>query len=55
MTVSASNNGVMCQRCHKPVRLERTERVAEEFSIACPHCGFRGIYRIKDIKPLGEN
>ena len=52
MAASGPNNGVICRRCHKPVRLERTERVAEEFSVACPHCGFRGIYQIKDIKPV---
>ena len=52
MPAAGPTNGVICQRCHKPIRLERTDRVAEEFSVACPHCGWRGIYRIKDIKPL---
>jgi DNA-directed RNA polymerase subunit RPC12/RpoP len=52
MAASGPNNGVICRRCHKAIRLERTERVAEEFSVACPHCGLRVIYRIKDIKPM---
>lgn len=52
MNSAGPTNGVICRRCQKPIRLERTERVAEEFSVACPHCGFRGIYLIKDIKPV---
>jgi DNA-directed RNA polymerase subunit RPC12/RpoP len=52
MNSGGPTNGVICRRCQKAIRLERTERVAEEFSVACPHCGFRGIYLIKDIKPL---
>jgi DNA-directed RNA polymerase subunit RPC12/RpoP len=54
MSASGSTNGVVCQRCRKPIKLERTDRVAEEFSIACPHCGLRTMYRIKDIKPIGD-
>jgi DNA-directed RNA polymerase subunit RPC12/RpoP len=54
MATTGSANGVACQRCRKPVKLERSERVAEEFCVACPHCGFRGFYRIKDIKPLND-
>jgi DNA-directed RNA polymerase subunit RPC12/RpoP len=54
MIAAGPSNGVVCQRCRKPIKLERTERVAEEFSLACPHCSFRGIYRVKDIKPLGN-
>ena len=51
MPVAGPTNGVICQRCRKPIKLERTDRVAEEFSVACPHCGLRAIYQIKDIKP----
>jgi DNA-directed RNA polymerase subunit RPC12/RpoP len=54
MTASGPSNGVVCQRCRKPIKLERTDRLAEEFSVACPHCGFRSIYRVKDIKPVQE-
>jgi DNA-directed RNA polymerase subunit RPC12/RpoP len=54
MTATGPSNGVICRRCRKAIRLERTERVAEEFSVACPHCGNRDIYKIKDIKPLNE-
>jgi DNA-directed RNA polymerase subunit RPC12/RpoP len=49
---SGPTNGVVCQRCRQPIKLEHTDRIAEEFSVACPHCHFRGIYRVKDIKPL---
>jgi DNA-directed RNA polymerase subunit RPC12/RpoP len=51
---TSPTNGVVCQRCRKPIKLAHAERVAEEFSVACPHCGFRTMYRIKDIKPLQE-
>ena len=54
MSASGPQNGVVCQRCRKPIKLERTDRLAEEFSVACPHCGFRSIYRVKDIKPVQE-
>ena len=54
MNAIGPNNGVVCLRCQKPIRLERTERLSEEFSVACPHCGFRGIYLIRDIKPLAD-
>ena len=54
MNLPGHNNGVTCQRCQRPIRLERTERLAEEFSVACPHCGFRGIYLIRDIKPVTD-
>jgi DNA-directed RNA polymerase subunit RPC12/RpoP len=52
--MAGPSNGVVCQRCHKPIKLEHAERVAQEFSVACPHCGFRTMYQIKDIKPLQE-
>lgn len=55
MPAAVSANIITCQRCRKPIRLERTDHVAEEFSVACPHCGLRAIYRIKDIKPLSES
>jgi len=55
MTLSGPSNGVVCRRCRKPIKLERTDRVAEEFSVACPHCGMRAIYRDKDIKPLAHS
>jgi len=35
-------------------QVERAESVAEEFAVPCPKCGYRGIYRIKDIKTLIE-
>jgi DNA-directed RNA polymerase subunit RPC12/RpoP len=54
MAASGPSNGVVCQRCRKPIKLERTDSVAEEFSVACPHCGLRAMYRIKDIKPLQD-
>jgi DNA-directed RNA polymerase subunit RPC12/RpoP len=44
--------GVICARCNTPVALIAPEKVAEEFSVACPKCGHRGLYRIKDIKTL---
>ena len=54
MTASNPGNGVVCQRCRKPIKLERSDRLAEEFSVACPHCGLRSIYRVKDVKPVHE-
>ena len=44
--------GVVCKRCHAPIVLTAPEKVAEEFSVACPKCGQRGLFRIKDIKTL---
>ena len=54
MSDFGSSNGVVCQRCRNPIKLERTDRLAEEFSVACPHCGFRTMYRMKDVKPVNE-
>jgi DNA-directed RNA polymerase subunit RPC12/RpoP len=54
MNPISSTNGVTCRRCQRPIRLQRTERLAEEFSIPCPHCGFRGIYLIREIKPVTD-
>jgi DNA-directed RNA polymerase subunit RPC12/RpoP len=44
--------GVICRKCTTPIRVETVERVSDEFSVACPKCGFRGFYRIKDIKTI---
>jgi len=52
MAPISPSTGVTCKRCKTPIRVEKAERVAEEFSVACPHCGFRGFYQIKDLKPL---
>jgi DNA-directed RNA polymerase subunit RPC12/RpoP len=52
MAPNSQSNGVVCTRCKTPIRIEKAERVAEEFSVACPHCGFRAFYHIKDIRPL---
>ncbi len=52
MAGNTQNTGVVCKRCAAPVAVSTPEKVAEEFSVACPKCGFRGIYRIKDIKTL---
>jgi DNA-directed RNA polymerase subunit RPC12/RpoP len=54
MPLSASAIGVICKRCRKPIKLDHTDRVAEEFSVACPHCGHRTFYHDREIKPLGE-
>jgi DNA-directed RNA polymerase subunit RPC12/RpoP len=54
MPLSASAIGVICKRCRKPIKLDHTDRVAEEFSVACPHCGHRAFYQDREIKPLGE-
>jgi DNA-directed RNA polymerase subunit RPC12/RpoP len=48
--MAPSNTVVICKRCSTPVRVEKAESVAEEFAVPCPKCGYRGIYRIKDIK-----
>jgi DNA-directed RNA polymerase subunit RPC12/RpoP len=52
MAMNSQSIGVTCKRCKTPIRVEKTDRVAEEFSVACPHCGLRGFYQTKDIKPL---
>jgi DNA-directed RNA polymerase subunit RPC12/RpoP len=52
MAGNTQNIGVVCKRCNAPVVLITPEKVAEEFSVACPKCGYRGLYRIKDIKTL---
>ncbi|MDI3468251.1 MAG: hypothetical protein OJF62_000314 [Pseudolabrys sp.] len=53
MPMSGPTNGVVCKRCKQPIKLDHTDRLAEEFSLACPHCGHRTFYRDKEIKPLG--
>jgi hypothetical protein len=35
-----------------PIAVSTPEKVAEEFTVACPKCGQRGFYRVKDIKML---
>jgi RNase P subunit RPR2 len=52
MAQTIRNAGVICKRCETPIRVETVERVPEEFSVACPKCGFRGFYLIKDIKTM---
>lgn len=52
MAANTQKIGVICTRCHAPVVLIAPEKVAEEFSVACAKCGYRGLYRIKDIKTL---
>ena len=53
MADSRETTGVICKHCAKPVVVAAPEKVAEEFSVACPKCGHRAFYRIKDIKMLG--
>ena len=53
MADNKETKGVICKRCAKPVAVVTPEKVAEEFSVACPKCGHRAFYRIKDIKMLG--
>jgi DNA-directed RNA polymerase subunit RPC12/RpoP len=52
MAGNTQNTGVVCKRCNAPIVMVAPEKVAEEFSVACPKCGHRGLYRIKDIKTL---
>jgi DNA-directed RNA polymerase subunit RPC12/RpoP len=47
-----SNLGVTCHHCGSPIPVLRVERVTAEFVVPCPHCGRRGFFEIKDIKPL---
>jgi DNA-directed RNA polymerase subunit RPC12/RpoP len=43
---------VACSRCGAPIVLARTASVAEEFSLPCRHCGYRGIYRRTRIERI---
>ena len=52
MAGTTQNTGVICKHCNAPIVLTAPEKVAEEFSVACAKCGYRGLYRIKDIKTL---
>jgi DNA-directed RNA polymerase subunit RPC12/RpoP len=46
--------GVACKRCGTPIVVASPEKVAEEFSVACPKCGHRDLYRIREIKTLDK-
>ena len=52
MADNSQSTGVICKKCHAPISVSAPEKVAEEFSVACPKCGQRGFYRVKDIKML---
>ena len=52
MNAQGSGNAVTCRRCRKQIRIEQTDKLAEEFTLACPHCGFRGFYGTKDVRPV---
>jgi DNA-directed RNA polymerase subunit RPC12/RpoP len=52
MPDESSNTAVLCARCKRPIPLKHAEKVTEEFSARCPNCGFRGFYRIKDIRTI---
>jgi DNA-directed RNA polymerase subunit RPC12/RpoP len=41
---------VLCKRCGGRIAVRNPERVPEEFSVACPHCGQRAFYQIRDIR-----
>lgn len=52
MADNSQRTGVICKKCNTPIAVRTPEKVAEEFSVACPKCGHRGFYRVKDIKML---
>jgi len=52
MADNPPSTGVICKKCNAPIAVSTPEKVAEEFTVACPKCGQRGFYRVKDIKML---
>lgn len=54
MADHSQSTGVICKKCNAPIAISTPEKVAEEFSVACPKCGQRAIYRVKDIKTLSQ-
>jgi DNA-directed RNA polymerase subunit RPC12/RpoP len=49
---TSQSAGVVCKRCATPIVVASPEKVAEEFSVACPKCGHRTLYRIREIKTI---
>jgi DNA-directed RNA polymerase subunit RPC12/RpoP len=47
---------VTCQKCATPIHVYRLKALAEEFSVNCPKCNYRGIYpkRAVTIQELVE-
>jgi endogenous inhibitor of DNA gyrase (YacG/DUF329 family) len=41
---------VQCPSCRAAIFLRNPERVDEEFSARCPHCGKRSFHNRRDIK-----
>jgi DNA-directed RNA polymerase subunit RPC12/RpoP len=54
MAIKGPTTIVICKRCKMPVEVQTAERVSEEFSVRCPKCGHRDLYRIKDLKTLSR-
>lgn len=36
---------VACHKCKAPIHVYKIKMLPEEFSVRCPKCGDRGIYR----------
>jgi DNA-directed RNA polymerase subunit RPC12/RpoP len=53
MASQSQQTGVLCARCRTPIAVENAAKVSEEFSLACPKCGHRGFYHVKDIRMIG--
>jgi hypothetical protein len=50
-TRAVYNRGVIfCEKCAAPIHVFRLNALAEEFSVQCGKCGYRGVYSKRDLK-----
>jgi DNA-directed RNA polymerase subunit RPC12/RpoP len=45
---------VACKRCNKPIVLANTEKLKDEFTLKCQHCGTPAFYQPSEITDLGR-
>jgi len=45
---------VRCRRCSATIELKTVHEPVDEFSLACPSCGRRGIYSRNDLRHVGS-
>jgi DNA-directed RNA polymerase subunit RPC12/RpoP len=43
-------SAIRCHKCSHLVALATTDRLPDEFSVRCASCGYRGLYRTKEIR-----